>query len=86
METIDEPKEKAVFYMQDSVTATFDRLQVETLFAEIIIGLPNIRIEQTAAVVTVFAGSKIWGKAGQKHVPTRPLAGRIGSSASRSTV
>jgi hypothetical protein len=45
-----------------------------------IIEMPNIRIEQTAAVVTVFAGSKIWGKAGQKPVPTRPLAGRIGSS------
>jgi len=41
---------------------------------------PNIRIEQTAAVVTVFACSKIWGKAEQKHVPTRPSAGRIGSS------
>jgi len=31
---------------------------------------PNVRIEQTAAVVTVFACSKIWGKAEQKHVPT----------------
>jgi hypothetical protein len=42
--------------------------------------MPNIRMEQTAAVVTVFAGNKIWGKAGQKHVPNRPPAGRIGSS------
>jgi hypothetical protein len=37
-------------------------------------------MEQTAAVVTVLAGSKIWGKAGQKPVPTRPSAGRSGSS------
>jgi hypothetical protein len=41
---------------------------------------PNIRIEQTSAVVTIFTGSKIWGKAEQKQVPTRPSAGRIGSS------
>jgi len=40
----------------------------------------NNRIEQTAAVVTVFFGSKIWGKAEQKHVPPRPSAGHIGSS------
>jgi len=37
-------------------------------------------MEQSAAVVTVFAGGVILGETEQKPVPTRPSAGRIGSS------